>query len=230
MVTILFGISIFITIGIPLISMFYYWFKDKAYRKAYWVGFSTFLIFQLLTRIPLLNSLAYMEGFNEFVENHVLLYALGLGFSAALFEEGGRFIMMTYFMKNRHSHDDAFSFGIGHWACEAISIVGLNYLIYAAMYGTFGLDHTIILGGLERLFVMPIHIAASILVMNFVREADFQQFFYALLLHTVIDSALIPLQLMTSNVYIIEGYVLICGILCTYLIHYLYKKKGATNV
>lgn len=226
MVVICYFISILIAFILPLYLMYYVTLKHKELSRPFWVGFLTFLVFQLLTRIPLLELLSSQPEFIVFAQSNMLLYSLFLGLTAALFEEIGRFITMSFLMKNRHSTKDAIIFGVGHWACEAVILVGLSYLLYFISFGLTGIDTSIIWGGLERLFVLPIHVAASIMVMHFVKEKKPSYLLMAIGMHTIIDTALIPLQSIISNPIIIEGYVLVAGLLCCYFIYMYVKKWG----
>ena len=220
-------ISLLLTCILPIWLMFYLTFKKKEYRKVFWVGFATFLIFQIFIRIPLLNVLSNNLNFVLFTQNNLRLYSLFLGVTAALFEEVGRFIMMKIALKNQHTTKDAILFGIGHWSCEALLLVGISYVLQALLYGLEGLNPLVILGGLERLFVLPVHVAASIMVMHFVREKQVQYLFMAIIIHTIIDASLIPLQLLfANNIIILEGYIFIVGLLTLYYIYSYINKKG----
>ena len=189
-----------------------------------------FALFQILTRIPLLNLMSANPDFILFAQNNMLLYSLLLGLSAALFEEMGRFLVMNFGLKKRYTTKDAIIFGLGHWACEAGVLVGFSYVLQAFIYGFVGIDASVIFGGLERIFVLPIHVAASIMVMHFVREKQLRYLFMALIMHTVIDAALIPLQLLfANNIIILEGYVLVAGLLASYYIYSYVKKRGLEN-
>ena len=126
-------------------------------------------------------------------------------------------------MKENKTTKDAYIFGIGHWACEALFLVGTNYLFMLLYTGFTDLPPAIIWGGLERLFVLPIHIAASIMVMHFVRKKDVRFFLLALFMHTVIDTAIIPLQTFAQNPIMVEGYVFVSGLLCCYFL-FIYNK------
>ena len=222
-----FIISILITFVFPIILMVYVSLRKKEYAKPFWFGFLTFTIFQIFTRIPLLTLLSANPSFTLFAQNNILLYSLLLGFSAALFEEMGRFIVMYFGLRKHQTTKDAIIFGVGHWACEALILVGLSYVLQAVFYGMFGIDASVIFGGLERIFVLPIHVAASIMVMHFVRERQISYLFMALAMHTIIDAALIPLQILfTNNILLIEGYVLVAGLLASYYIYSYIKKRG----
>ena len=180
-----------------------------------------------MTRIPLLNVMSANPEFISFAQNNMLLYSLFLGFSAALFEEMGRFIVMHFGLKKQQTTKNAIIFGVGHWACEAALLVGFSYVLQAFIYGFAGMDANVIFGGLERMFVLPIHVAASIMVMHFVREKKLRYLFMALAMHTIIDAALIPLQLLfANNIILLEGYVLVAGLLAAYYVYSYVSKRG----
>ncbi len=71
----------------------------RRYLKSYFAGLATFLVFQILLRVPILNRMSSMGWQSILFLKSPWLYALFLGFTAALFEEGGRFLTMKLFMK-----------------------------------------------------------------------------------------------------------------------------------
>src|SRR5699024_6298562 len=100
-----------------------------------------------------------------------VLYSIVLGLSAGLFEELARYIMMRFFMKQRHWHA-GFIFGMGHGGIEAVLFVGLNALtfLFVSTADIYSMDFFI--GGFERIFAMLLHIGLSIIVLQSVVQKN----------------------------------------------------------
>lgn len=117
----------------PLIVQFVW----ARHRPWLWASFAygalTFAVSQLLTRIPLItNVLPVLPEWQAILANAVLS-AVILGFSAGLFEETGRLIVMGTFFRKRRTHADGVSFGLGHGGLEAGALVGLGMLSLAVL-------------------------------------------------------------------------------------------------
>ncbi|MFZ5688181.1 MAG: YhfC family intramembrane metalloprotease [Bacillota bacterium] len=137
------------------------------------------------------------------------------GLSANIFEETGRFLGFRYFLKNKLSWQNGIAFGIGHGGIEALGLVGLTYVndIVLSIMINQGLFDSIIapqlgaetaafvksqligvppasflLGGLERLLTIIIHIVLSLLVLYAVINKKIAYLIYAILLHTMLNA------------------------------------------
>lgn len=194
----------------PIAFLIYLVVAKKNY-KMYLLGFATFFIFQLLLRIPLLN---FISSKFPLFSNHIVSYALYLGLGAGLFEELGRLIMMKIGMKD-YTFKNAVIFGIGHFSCEAIMLVGINYLIML-LVGQIPpvAPHLFFVAGLERLFVLPVHVAMSIMVMNTLKYKRPSHIVSAIVIHTAIDSLSVILQSYGASLLYIEGFVFLAGLIC----------------
>ena len=78
-------------------------------------GALTYIFFQVLLRFPLLQMLfPQYSWFSGFSAANPALYALFLGGTAALFEEGGRFAVISLFLRKQRTTADGIAFGVGH--------------------------------------------------------------------------------------------------------------------
>lgn len=151
-------------------------------------GALTFSFFQILIRIPLLQFvLGKQAWFIAFSASQPFLYALFLGVTAALFEEGGRFIIMSLFLKKRRTTLDGFAFGIGHGGIEAILFAGINALMMVLSESFPSAQNLIIASGVERLSAMMMHVAFSIMVIKCLREKNGWWLLLAFAIHTLVD-------------------------------------------
>lgn len=206
--------TLLISIGIPVGALIYYIAKQRSRVIPYLLGVVTFLVFQYLTRIPLLQLLSAQGWFVAFALANPIVYSVLLGFTAGLFEEGGRFIVMKLFMKNRTAWGDGLAHGIGHGGFEAATLVGINYIVALivtpqALLGAGA--GVILLAGLERAAAMSFHIGASVLVLRGIRLKRPWYLLIAIGLHTLLDAPLGILQQAGFGIMAIEGYVFVFG-------------------
>ena len=205
-------VSLLICLCLPAVLAAIMIIKYKASWKAFVLGAATFTVFQLLTRIPILNLLQNDPTFILFSMTNTVLYILLLAFSAGVFEEAGRFVGMRFFMKKGLTWKNGVVFGLGHSGVEAFVLVGLPYLgiLIALLSGDTAYagtpPYTFLVGGLERVLTFAIHIGMTLLVLYSVKFKKVRFLLWAILFHTAVDSGLL-LQLSGPNVWISEGYV-----------------------
>lgn len=184
---------------LPIAAFIYLACKKDRLAAPYLLGVLTFLVFQLLTRIPLLTLvLPGMGWYASFTVINPTLHILFLGVTAALFEEGGRFLVMKLFMKDRTRWIDGISFGIGHGGLEAVAIVGLGALATLLTPGGPAAAGATAAGmfaaGAERLFTVVLHIGWSVMVLRSVRCRNAWWLLLAVALHTAVDAGLLLLK------------------------------------
>lgn len=78
-----------------------------------------FLVFQLVTRIPLLTFLPRFDWYKSFMEN-VFAAGIFLGLIAGIFETAGRFIGLRFLLGRRQEWKNGIAYGIGHGGLEAV--------------------------------------------------------------------------------------------------------------
>lgn len=71
-----------------------------------------FLVFQLVTRIPLLTFLPRFDWYKSFMEN-VFAAGIFLGLTAGIFETAGRFIGLRFLLGKRQEWKNGIAYGIG---------------------------------------------------------------------------------------------------------------------
>lgn len=157
-------------------------------RRPVLLGAATFIAFQMLTRIPLLQLfLPHFIEYTLFQFTQPLLYLLFLSLTAGLFEEIGRYLVMRRWLKDAPvSH--AIAFGIGHGGIEAILLVGIN-LLAIALTGAVpiaGNDLMFLSAGAERVIAMIFHICLSVMVWRSLKQGK-GWLILAILLHTLFN-------------------------------------------
>lgn len=150
-------------------------------------GALTFTVFQMFLRIPILSVLSQQAWFLAFAGAQPLLYALLLSLTAALFEEGGRWLVISLLLKKQRTTTDGLAFGVGHGGIEAILLVGINVLL-VIITGVFPDEPSLLLAaGVERLSAMTLQVGFSIMVVRAVRERKPLWLLLAFALHTLVD-------------------------------------------
>jgi len=121
------AVSLLVIIGFPLGLAVYFYRKEKISLKAIFVGALVFIVFQLLTRMPILFVLDNQAWFKELSAASLIFSVFFVGgLSAGLFEETGRFLGFRYLLKDKLSWQNGVAFGIGHGGIEALVLVGLT--------------------------------------------------------------------------------------------------------
>lgn len=228
-------VSLIIAVGTPVALLIIFKKKLDISIKVFLFGVLTFFIFaQVLEGLLHSYFLVFNESTKSLLENTWLFMLYG-GLMAGIFEETGRFIIMKYALKKYREWKDGLAFGLGHGGIEAILLVGMNNIILIVLafminngtYDTFvkgeavqafgplyeqltSLAPTIfLLGGVERLCAMAIHIGLSILVLYGIRNGKKIFLLYAILIHAVIDFPAALYQKGIINIFAVEGYLLL---------------------
>ncbi len=223
----------------PVILAVVFYRKYRFNWLAVLVGALVFLFFQVLTRIPLLGVLGQQPWYQQMAQN-IFLVALFLSFTAGLFEEVGRWLGFRFALKGRWQTHNGVAYGIGHGGFEAIFLVGLaniNNLVISAMInnGMFetaiapqmgALAETVrsslvdtpsymfLVGGLERVLAITLHIALSVAVLNAVRLRKPLFLLYAILAHTAANLGAVLLAQQPNGTWLAEGYLLVVAVIC----------------
>lgn len=154
--------------------------------RAFAAGMLAFVASQVLTRIPLMIWLSGQDaGWAQWLVSGPVA-----SFTAGLFEETGRLLVMLWLLRRFHRWIDGISFGLGHGGIEAVLLVGLNQLVsltvavladtgqtgalgqlpaetreqlLTALTGTPPLQFY--LAGVERISAIGLHVGLSVLIL-----------------------------------------------------------------
>jgi uncharacterized membrane protein YhfC len=205
--------------------------------RLFWIGAALFIIAQVL-HIPfnLLIDRLFRNGVLPSVpEAYQLLFsAVFLGLSAAFFEELTRYAGLRWWAKEARSWAKGLLFGSGWGGMEAILFFAipllLNYLIFLALrtqdlsgmlppeqlaplqeglevfWGVAWYDS--LLGALERVLVIPIQIAFTILVMQVFIRRQSRWLWFAIIWHALLDAVAV-IGVRRWGVYVTEGLIVI---------------------
>ena len=206
-----------IVVVIPILFTVYAFLKRRVWTFA--LGIVAFVISQIVLRIPLLQLLNESATFKVWAITNPLLYVLFLALTAGLFEEGARWILMRYMLREK-SFANGFTFGLGHGGIEALLLVGLP----AISTGLYRLaDTQLLAGGVERLLAMAVHVCFSLIVIVAVRTGKIRYVGLAVLLHGAINLVGGYLA-MSQSVLIVESALFIFT--CLYILLTIRIVKG----
>ena len=162
--------------------------KKLRYLYIFVLGFLSFLVSQILTRIPLLGILTKNPKFIIFQINNALLVGCLIAISAGIFEEVFRFLFRRFLVREGVKISEPIIFGLGHSLMEII-------YIFAPVILSSGLSVISPLGIIERIIATLIHIELSIIVWNgFLVNKKYLYLLLAILLHSICD-ILIPVAM-----------------------------------
>ena len=183
--------------------------------KYFWFGVLVFLVFQLLTRLPLVSLLQARVLASllrtSMVFNWIWLVLLAL--TAALFEEVGRYVGYRLFMgRETKTWSKAVMFGLGHEGLESIVLVGgqiVIYLLVITLLSTINVNHLpaaqrqsdiqqiAFINGLPiwyplqaawgRLWSFPLQVSLSVIVLQVFRRKRMRWLLLAILFHALVD-------------------------------------------
>lgn len=140
--------------ALPFICLGYYRAKTGAKISSFFVGMVFYVLFAFVAE-GVLNSILFNLFSLKDVLNrstHPVWYALYGAVAAGVFEEIGKYVGLSKFMKDRPGKQNAFLFGIGHGGFETIAYGGslfMGNIILAFMVNSMGMDNYLSKLGLE---------------------------------------------------------------------------------
>ena len=198
------GISLLICIGIPVLGGIYFAVNGKGYFLTFLTGILSFVVTQMILRIPLLGYLkTNWEWFMILPYSHYFIYMAITAFSAGVFEETGRVVGLGVLRKGKTSWMDAVAFGLGHGGIEAvwIGVIGVLPNVLSSI------SVAVLLSGAERFCAMAFHILLTLVIMEGIRRH--KKLFYWLI--AVVLHGLYNFSIAFQNTILIWG-VLILGV------------------
>jgi len=228
-----------ISIVLPIGLIVYFVRKYSASLVYFTVGIMVFIIAQIFIRIPLIEWLSDQFWFSGHIGSNKIATILFLSLTAGVFEEVGRFVAFRFVLLTDREWKNGIAFGIGHGGIEAVTMVGINYLGFIVIalntnYQWFNnfvaaIPHVgtmtnllidssssiFLLAGIERLFVIIIHIGLSLFVLNGVRVGRISHLFYAIGFHTILNFSII---LASVHIWVVEAIVGTAALICIFYI------------
>jgi uncharacterized membrane protein YhfC len=245
LITIIHFLNGFLMIAIPVVLGIYLTNKSHLTWKLWLIGACTFIIaqiFHISFNTYILNPILEKIQQAMPVANSSLVIAILAGLSSGIFEECARYGMFRWWLKQPLSWWRAILSGAGWGGIESIILGVLVTLGFINMMAYRNLDlsslnispdqlsiarqqiqaywslpwYDSLLGALERTFVIPFHIAASVLVLQvFTRKPGHQQLWWlvlAILYQTILDGSAVFIG-GQWNAYIAEAVLGVMAVL-----------------
>lgn len=208
----------------PLVLAFLVWRRYQVSWRYFAYGVGIFVIFQLMTRIPMVQLAQALVG--PQIRSSTLLTAIWLvllSFTAGLFEEFGRYVGYRWIMpKDPKTWKVGVMYGIGHGGIESIVLVGLTQLTLLAILIFYPLiadylpqelrgpltQQTALLVGSpawlpllaawERFWTVLFHVAMSLVVLQVFRRGSIGWLWLAIGLHTLTNVVVVAVPTLLS--------------------------------
>ncbi len=224
-------------------------------------GALIFFLFQLITRVPLVLWLQNVLGPQLKASVGLsVVWIIALALTAGLTEEIGRYLGYRWFMKREEkTWNKAVMYGLGHGGFESIALVGglilvtIINVLYLSNTGLASLPAaqreavtqqfaainaapfwTPLVAAWERLWTVPFHIGASVLVLQVFQRKRLFWLWLAVLLHTVVDVVGPILNLwLGSNLTVTllsEGWATLAGLFGIWLIWHFRREATPASI
>ena len=179
----------------------------------------------------------------------LIMNALVLGLSAALWEESARYLSYRHWAIDARSWSKGVLFGAGHGSIEAIILGIITFVTFANMVAIQNVDlnslvpsgqlelireqinlywslpwYAPMLGVLERSFAIIFHISASVIILQVFLRKQIRWLVFAIVLHTLLN-ALTVYTLWTWGAYTAEMIIGVMAFICFAIIFLLRPKS-----
>ena len=229
---------------LPIIAAIYLSRRFGLSWKLFLAGGITFIASQIL-HIPLVLALT-----STFKSWGIMAYAIVLGLLAGIFEETARYILFKFIRKESKTWNEGVFIGLGHGGTEAIILGVLTALAFANMMVYRNIDlstvssipadqlelakqqvaaywstpfYLALLGMVERIFAMCLHISLSVMVLFAVINKKPVWFWLAILWHAIVDTVAVYLGQQISMLAL-EGIVGIFAIISLGIVFWMKPK------
>ncbi|MBR3196605.1 MAG: YhfC family intramembrane metalloprotease [Clostridia bacterium] len=240
--------------GIPVFLFFYFRKKKRADILPFFIGCVMFLVFALLLEAGV-HGLILSSAFGQKIQNNTWLFALYGGLMAGLFEETARLTAFSTVLNKKIGKDaNALMYGAGHGGFEAAYLLGVGMVsnIAVAVLSNMGklslitdtmppeavaqlqsgietlastAPHLFLIGILERVFAVTLHIALSVLVWFAVKNKRCRLLYpAAILIHCIVDTVAVLLSGLGVHVLAVEAVVGVMTVLSVIAARAVWKK------
>ena len=212
------------SVAIPVALAVYFRKKYRCDIPPFFIGCAVMLLFAFV-----LEQIAHGVILSAFpgLPDQRFGFALYAGLMAGLFEETGRFVAFHTVMKPFYKNDhNAWMYGAGHGGFEAMVILGitmLNNLIFTFLINSGNADrilgmalneeqgapYVFLLGLVERVAAILLHLSFSVLVWMAVRKKKPRWFVLAIALHTLVDAVTVLMSAAGMHPVMLEGIIIL---------------------
>lgn len=206
-------VAILVEVILPLAAA---WFVSRRLNVSwrYFVyGAVIFLIFQLITRVPIVLAIQGVLA-TQLQASRPLLFGwlATLALTAGLAEEIGRYVGYRWLFREEKTWSRAVMYGLGHGGLESmvlvagLTLLGLINLLALSAVDLAALtdeqralarqqlaavaaqpDWLPLVGAWERLWTLPVHVALSVMVVQVFRRGQIWWLWLAIATHTLVN-------------------------------------------
>jgi uncharacterized membrane protein YhfC len=234
---------------LPIVAAVYLTRKFRLSWRLLLAGGLTFVASQV-PHVPLVLALT-----STFKSWGWIAYAVTLGLLAGIFEETARYILFKFILRKARTWNEGLYVGLGHGGAEAILLGIFAALAFANMLVYRNVDlstvpsipanqlelakqqvaaywsapaYVAVLGMVERLFAVCLHMALSVMVLYGVVDKRPIWFWTALLWHATVDGVAVYLGPRLSNLAL-EAVVGVFAIISLWILFALRAKFAQTT-
>jgi uncharacterized membrane protein YhfC len=244
-------------VGMPVGLAIYLSDRWKLGGRIWWIGAATFILSQT-GHIPfnwLVGIVLNQTGRVAWNPIYQLIFnAVFLGVSAGIFEEGARYLVMRWWVKDVRSWRKGVLFGAGHGGAEAIILGAITLYAFLQLVAIKNADLTKLfpanqfalaqrqvqaywsatwyasmLGALERFFTIPCQIAMAVMVTQVFIRRNIGWLQAAISYHALLDGAAVVGQ-KYINPLSLEGVIGIFAILGVAIIFLLRQPEPSEAI
>ncbi|MDO5441679.1 MAG: YhfC family glutamic-type intramembrane protease [Bacillota bacterium] len=240
--TILVALAAIIPFALSLILLIWWKAKTKVRTGVFIIGSICFIVFAL--GVEQLAHNYFLLGNNavsNFINGHVVSYALYAALAAGVFEEIARLVAYKFLLRKYKDPAISVAYGIGHGGIEMMILLGFTYAIYFLfMQGvSFGSEEInaqlfatvmsipnsmIAVAIVERLIALVAQIGLSILVFTAYSRRDYKWFFIAIGFHAILDIPAAFYQTGSLSIVFVEIWCAVIAAVIMYIAVKLYKQ------
>ncbi|NLH51036.1 MAG: YhfC family intramembrane metalloprotease [Myxococcales bacterium] len=216
------------------------WRKKTDGKWLYFIlGYVTFFVFQIMTRVPAVQLASHFLA--DWIKSSPVIewsWLVMLCFTAGLFEESGRYLVLRYILKPPHRWHNGVFFGLGHSGMEMLflgfgSMIGNLYLLFAPVAKLPAAVQEVraqlevlplympLVGSVERILATFAHIAFTLLVLRAVRAGRraVRWWLAAIAAHGLLNLVAVT-AMKLANIWVAEGLlVLLTGVAIWWIRH-----------
>lgn len=253
-------ISALIAIILPIIIAIILKKKTKgSYKTILFGAIGFFASAMILEGIVNYFLLTMQNPVSYFINSHTWLYCLYGCLAAGFFEETGRYVVYKTLLKKERNNSVPLLYGIGHGGVESILLVGMNIIAVIALslqmnsLGSSavlkdlpeasatatislvqqlfsGSPFVLLLGGLERISGIMIHLSLSVIVYKAV-SCNGKSYLYplAIIFHAIFDLPAMLYKIGSINLITTEILLLVFSSLLLFITLKMNKKTEVSK-
>ena len=244
------GFAVFATLILPIGGSVFLCRAKKLSWRPMLTGLTVFSVTQVFFRMPLLNLFSGTQWYAA-MSDKLWLLGIVLSLSSALLENWGRWFGMRFFAKGMYGYRDGIAYGLGHGGVEAVVLMAANSInnLYLALAINNGRLDTMLadapeqaelvrsvlidtpavqfaMGGAERLMVMIIQVALSLIVFYGLAKGKSRFVWLSVLMQFAFNYIIVIMQ--NQNMWMVEGYIALCAVAATVFIIFVRKRFPKT--